>query len=177
MKWTTETPKTEGWYWFRDKNWRKAPETRGALIVRLRHVDTLGMLFCDGRLPQSVNEWPGEWAGPIPVPSKKSAGEPSSQAPCAPSDTDRLNWLQETLRSVEYQSIYADWIIQSAGQVVGNIGKGCTAREAIDKAMANDSSCAKGCGSSLPPTNRSGAIQPRREESDERTMCNRHRGT
>jgi len=56
---------------------------------------------------------------------------------CSPSDTDRLNWLQDNRCSVGHQSIYGDWIVQTDGQVVGNIGKGCTAREAIDRSMAN----------------------------------------
>jgi hypothetical protein len=69
MKWTTKQPKKEGWYWFRGEKWRLDPDTKGPIIVRIRFVKSLGMIFCDGRLPQLVGSWPGEFAGPIPFPS------------------------------------------------------------------------------------------------------------
>jgi hypothetical protein len=50
-------------------------------------------------------------------------------------DTERLDWLQRNRCSVDFASTIGDWVVQSAGQVVGNIGRGCTAREAIDNAM------------------------------------------
>lgn len=70
MRWTKEVPTRDGWYWFRDAQWRKAPDLRGALIVRVVINERLGALFCDGRLPRSVDSWPGEWAGPITIPEE-----------------------------------------------------------------------------------------------------------
>jgi hypothetical protein len=58
--WLSILPEETGWYWYKSLE-RKKDMT---VCLRLRESE-LGLLFCDGRLPQQIDQWPGIWQGPI----------------------------------------------------------------------------------------------------------------
>lgn len=60
--WTDDLPTSPGWYWFRDQK-------RSAKCV-LIDVNSMGVLFRDGRLPMDAKSWKGQWCGPIPEPKE-----------------------------------------------------------------------------------------------------------
>ena len=72
LKWTSEKPKDIGWYWYRPEPrfiprmvyvcWRYEPnkDPRWCVIIPCN---------CDMWL--NVNEFGGEWAGPIPEPEEE----------------------------------------------------------------------------------------------------------
>ena len=67
MKWTKELPKEEGWYWYKEIH--KDPEWRKPRVLHVSwNIDHDELLFTDGRSPRNLSNWPGEWAGPIPLP-------------------------------------------------------------------------------------------------------------
>jgi hypothetical protein len=71
MKYSWDLPTKEGWYWFRDKEYKRSPDFRPVIIVKVEFSMYDGRpLFCDGRLPRDAKEWPGEWAGPIKSPKE-----------------------------------------------------------------------------------------------------------
>ena len=67
---------------------------------------------------------------------KPLAGTDSALAESAgyAADKERMDWLEATRSHLNYATMYQDWYVQSLGQVTGNIGRGKTAREAIDAA-------------------------------------------
>lgn len=64
--WTTQKPTSPGWYWYRSN--REEPK-----CVEFVYVDSFGLLFNDSRLPRNLDDWPGEYAGPIPMPDIETA--------------------------------------------------------------------------------------------------------
>lgn len=66
MVWTDNLPKETGWYWFHGMEYSKSrPRELKIIFVE---VTEGGVWFRDGRSPSRIEDWPGEWAGPIPVP-------------------------------------------------------------------------------------------------------------
>lgn len=63
MNWSSKKPTIPGWYWYRNKR----GEPKCVEFVMIKH---LGILFNDLRLPRDLDSWPGEYAGPIPMPSE-----------------------------------------------------------------------------------------------------------
>ncbi len=65
MKWTTEKPKAEGWYWWR--------EFRGQVVVTSETVvliKTGKVWFANGRR-ENIKNLHGEWSSePIPMPEE-----------------------------------------------------------------------------------------------------------
>lgn len=53
-------------------------------------------------------------------------------------DTERIDALQRSLSSVQFNTRQMKWTVQLSGQVIGKIGVGGTAREAIDDAIQRD---------------------------------------
>ena len=73
MKWTKDLPDRPGWYWFRSERWalgdKRDPTRAGApRVVQIFEVCGDSFYFGDGRLPAAIENWPGEWAGPVPEP-------------------------------------------------------------------------------------------------------------
>jgi len=66
MNWASTKPTSPGWYWYRSQ--REAPK-----CVEFVMVERLGILFNDSRLPRDLETWPGEYAGPIPMPKEATA--------------------------------------------------------------------------------------------------------
>lgn len=50
-------------------------------------------------------------------------------------DRARLDWIETGRKHISWNSYGFCWIVQEPEQIVGNIGKSSTAREAIDAAM------------------------------------------
>jgi hypothetical protein len=72
--WTRELPMKDGWYWFReDKTHDRYPVEK---VVRVDVLKLAGPVFRDGRLPNQVSEWPGDWCGPIPEPGEAKPVQP-----------------------------------------------------------------------------------------------------
>lgn len=66
MNWASKKPTVPGWYWYRGEH----DEPKCVEFVK---TDTLGILFNDSRLPRDLDCWPGEYAGPIPMPKEAAA--------------------------------------------------------------------------------------------------------
>lgn len=68
LRWTSDTPKAPGWYWFRGDCW---PDKKKASIREIvpRAVD--GVLCMSGWVLDCYED--GEWAGPIPLPQGREA--------------------------------------------------------------------------------------------------------
>lgn len=76
LTWTDEKPTREGWYFYRHNNpdIRRARGDSRCSCGFLEMSSFAGyMMFCDGRIPRSIDAWDGlEWAGPIPEPEEEN---------------------------------------------------------------------------------------------------------
>ena len=62
MNWTTDKPKTIGWYWYRE-------QYRQPGLMQLTMLDINGdPVYLDYDVYRTVNDWEGEWAGALEPP-------------------------------------------------------------------------------------------------------------
>jgi hypothetical protein len=74
------------------------------------------------------------------------------QLAAADADKERLDTMTVNHWSVDFNSRGMCWTVQKAGQVVGNIGTGCSPRAAIDAAMKAENDQAHGAAGGEKPT-------------------------
>lgn len=77
MRWTKELPKTPGWYWYRESGNEQGcmpwiDRMSGPVVVEVESQDgslSVWVTHMDFTDPLNTDNFPGEWAGPIPPPA------------------------------------------------------------------------------------------------------------
>jgi hypothetical protein len=65
MTWTKDKPTVPGWYWYRNPHGFVWVENIDEKDGELCAVSTAGVMYL-------VENYPGEWAGPLPLPEEPS---------------------------------------------------------------------------------------------------------